>query len=99
LLSARVVDLEQVSGCAAEPRGGSVSLARPHAISHDVLAAGALPGRGAPAGARGEPEVSRRRDSNPEPPDYKEGAIRLIWPLPATMVTPPAPAGACHPMG
>jgi hypothetical protein len=32
--------------------------------------------------------VSRRRDSNPEPPDYKAGAICLIRPLPATTVTP-----------
>ena len=34
-------------------------------------------------------EGSRRRDSNPESPDYKTGAIRLIGPLPATLVTPP----------
>jgi hypothetical protein len=34
---------------------------------------------------------SRRRDSNPEPPDYKADAIRLVWPLPATPFTAPPP--------
>ena len=34
----------------------------------------------APHGLRGFDQQSRRRDSNPEPPNYKEEAIRLIWP-------------------
>ena len=43
--------------------------------------------------------MSRRRDSNPEPPDYKGGAIRLIWPLPATLLTPPPPTTDLKPRG
>ena len=44
------------------------------------------------------PEVSPAPDLNQEPPDYKAGAIRLIWPLPATMVTPPSPTDASRHM-
>jgi hypothetical protein len=72
---------------------------KPHAISHDVLAAGALPGRGAPAGATSEPEVSRRRDSNPEPPDDKTGAIRLIRAPTSNSGYTAVPSGCLKPHG
>jgi hypothetical protein len=44
LWSAQVVDVEQVPGAKRHRGVDRVSPAKPHAISHDVLAAGALLG-------------------------------------------------------
>jgi hypothetical protein len=46
-----------------------------------------------------EPEVSRRRDSNPEPPDYKADAHRLIWPPTSNSIYAAAPTVCLTPHG
>ena len=43
--------------------------------------------------------MSRRRDSNPEPPDYKGGAIRLIRPPTSDAGYTASPSGCLKPLG